>query len=210
MCITMFDFDGPLALSVESEFFAWANQHPTVTEPWDYEKLVETGDWAAATGMKHGETTKLFQEFMLSPACPGFRPTPGAINTLATIPTRCRFLATARGHLLSVVTREFLDEYYGPFHRYDFNVHEAKIALAKRLKPKFVIDDCYQLLRSIARVTKTIPILFPKPTARQLDRPDGVIILAVESSVYQGMPLDDYERVCTEAWQEISDILAPA
>jgi hypothetical protein len=206
----MFDLDGPLALCVESEYFAWANRHPAVTKPWDYEKLVDTGDWLAATGMMPGESTKLFQEFMQSPACPGFRPTPGAINALATIPARCRLLATARGHLLSHVTREFLDEYYGPFHRYDFNVHELKIALANCLKPKFVIDDCYPLLRIMAQETATTPILFPKPTARQLDRPDGVIILDAESSVYHDMPLGDYERVCTEAWQEISAILAAA
>ena len=64
MCITIFDFDGPLALCFEREFFSWANNQPTVKTPWRYEVLIQTGDWAEATGRKHN-TMRLPKEFLL-------------------------------------------------------------------------------------------------------------------------------------------------
>ncbi len=210
MCLTMFDLDGPLALCVENLFFAWANSHPSVTQVWDYEKLVATGDWAAATGMKQGESTKLFQEFMQSDAYPGFLPTPGAIQALKKIPSASRLLATARGRILYKPTRALLDRYFGRFRQYHFNVHDAKVNIAKQSGADFVVDDCYPLIMRIARETSAIPILFPKPTSRRVSRRRGVIILAAESAVYPDMPCHEFQQVCTQAWQEISDRLSKA
>ena len=210
MPITMFDFDGPLAMCVESEFFTWVNQHPSVKKPWDYQSLVETGDWAVATSMMHGESTNLFQEFMQSSAYPGFIPTPGAISALQDIPPANRFLATARGHLLYDVTRAFLDRHFGPFRCYHFAIHDAKVALVQRDKPDFVIDDCYPLSLRFARATSAIPILFPKPTRRKISSHDGLVILDAEAMVYPDMPAQDFRQVCTHAWREIADRLVRA
>lgn len=204
----MFDFDGPLAICVEREFFSWVNHHPDVQVPWRYEVLIETGDWAAATGMPLRQTTKLFQEFTQTSAFPGLQPTPGAASALAAVPIRCRYLATARGYPLSAVTREFIIEHYGHFQDYHFNVHDDKVTLAREIKPDFVIDDCYPLLQRIARETYATPILFPKPIKRQVSAADGVIILDAETSSSPGSFLENYQQICTAAWQEISDKLS--
>jgi hypothetical protein len=204
----MFDFDGPLALCVEKEFFSWANNQPTVKTPWRYEVLIQTGDWAEATGVSLLETTKLFQEFMQTSDYPGLLPTPGAALAMTAVPTGCRYLATARGHALSEVTRQFILEHFGPFHDYHFNVRDNKVTLTKKIAPDFVIDDCYPLLQRIAHETSAVAILFPKPTKRQVSNKSGVVILDAESFSSPDASHVNYSQRCSDAWQQITELLS--
>ena len=139
---------------------------------------------------------------------PGLQPTPGAALALAAIPTHCRYLATARGHALSEVTRQFIIEHFGPFHDYHFNVHNDKVTLTKKIAPDFVIDDDYPLLQRIARETSAVAILFPKPTKRLVSAKSNVVILDAESSSSPGASCENYYQICTEAWQEITELLS--
>lgn len=207
MCVTMFDCDGPLAMCVEREFFSWANQQPFVAIKWQHHRLVETGDWEAVTGLPIEQTTDIFRQFMASASYPGLRPTPGAIAALRSVPARARYLATARGHSLASQTREFLTDHFGSFSGYSFGAHTSKIDLAKKIKPRAVVDDCYPLLCRIAHETDALPILFPKPVPRHLKYSNGVIVLAAESQIRPGLTDEEFAQICTQAWLEITDYL---
>ncbi len=207
------DIDGPLLADRVFDFFRYAMDRGYA---WDYAALVATGRWdEAAPGCANRTIDSLFADFCRDGN--GYSDpeiTPGSAEALQTIVKR----DNGGGQVLTITTRpEFmkaetvgvLEAFFPVFYGHFFGFKERKFEVVVQEGVQAFVDDSICEVNLVAREGSVKTILFPvRGRGRPSNLHRGAITLGVEA--YNCSDIDDggWERVCAEAWQEITKIVA--
>jgi hypothetical protein len=202
------DVDGPLVFDNGRMhgFFAYMRNISLVCS---YEKYVLTGRWREAVpGLDRPALTETWTRYV---AARNLRdlPTPGAATALASLTDMERVIATARTGSEQTATVGFLEQHYGSFHGFHFEL-DCKIKIAQRFD--FFVDDNVGIADDVAKfgTNGTKVILFPTPGWRRTRVHPKVIVLEAERDIAPDMPIEKLPAICEKAWAEICTIIHSA
>lgn len=205
------DVDGVLYQCTGPLFFQWVNENDLGN--WDHNAFMASGGkWTVITDMSKNYVDELYARFARENVEKLHLLMPGAQEALREMNGRTKYVATGRAPHLEAATSQSLMRDYGNFSQFIFGCldrkHERLGAIESPNTTHFFVDNTLQECLNILEHCPGIQvILFPDRYRYTTPEVSGLIALESEGRVQKGVSDDDWDGVCQESWQEITDII---